>query len=96
VLRGAARPYRPDHGILPNDLSFAHGDRAEVDERDGMAAGCLQRHDLSVRADGAREADDAGGRCKNRLLALAGHVDPSVLAASVRVAAVDEGLENLP
>jgi hypothetical protein len=96
VLGCAARPDRSHDSALPDDVTLLHRDRAEVDERHRMAAGRLHRHDLSVRADGAGECDDARAGSKNVLLTLARHVDPSVLAARVRVAAVDEGLEHLP
>jgi hypothetical protein len=95
VLGRAARPYRPDGGALPDDVTFAHRDRAELNKRHRIAAGCLHRHDLPIRADGAREANDAGGRCEDRLLAVSSHVDPSVLTARIRVAAVDKRLEHL-
>jgi hypothetical protein len=94
VLGRAARPGRSHGAALTDDVAFAHCDRAELDERHRIAAGRLHRHDLPVRADGARETHDARGRRKDRLLALARHVDPPVLAARVGVAAVDEGLEN--
>jgi hypothetical protein len=95
VLRYAARSYRSDRGTLADSVTFLHRDRAQVDKRYRMAAGRLHSHDLPVRTNRAREANDAGGRCKNRLLALARHVDPPVLATRVRVTAVDEGLEYL-
>jgi hypothetical protein len=59
VLRCAARSYRTDHGTLADSVTFRHRDRAEVDKRHRMAAGRLDRHDLPVRTDGAREAHDA-------------------------------------
>ncbi len=95
VLGRAARAYRPDNCALPNSVTFAHRYRADVDERHRVAAGCLHRHNLPIRADGAREANDAGGRCEDRLFAVSRHVDPSVLTARVRVAAVDKGAEHL-
>ena len=96
VLGRAARPDRSHDSALADDVALLHRDRAEVDERHRMAAGRLHCHDLSVRADGSGERDDARARRKNGLVTLARHVDPSVLAARVRVAAVDEGLEHLP
>ena len=95
MLGRPARPYRPDDATLPNGVTLLHRDRAEVDKRHCIAAGRLDRHDLSVRPDRAREGDDARRRYKHRLLALPGHVDAPVLAARVRVAAVDERLEHV-
>jgi hypothetical protein len=93
MLGRAARSYRSDHGTLADSVTFLHRDRAEVDKRHRMAAGRLDRHDLPVRTDRAREAHDAGGRREDRLFALSSHVDSSVLPACIRVSAVDEGLE---
>jgi hypothetical protein len=59
VLGGAARSSRSDHGTLADIVTFLHLDRAEVDKRHHMAAGRLDRHDLPVRTDRAREAHDA-------------------------------------
>jgi hypothetical protein len=95
VLGRAARADGSNDSALADDVTFAHRDRAELDERHGIGAGRLHRHDLSVGPDGAREADDTRGRSKNRLLAVSRHVDPSVLTGRIRVSAVDEGLEHL-
>jgi hypothetical protein len=94
VLAGAARPDRPDPRSLANSVTLPDGERAELNKGYRVPIGGLDRDDLSVRAHGAGEPDDTRSRREHGLAALALHVDPPVLAASVRVAAVDERLEN--
>jgi hypothetical protein len=95
VLGRAARADGSDHGAFADSVTFRHRDRAEVDKRHRVAAGRLHRHDLPVRADRAGKAHDPGRRRHDRLFAVSCHVDPSVLAACVRIATVDEGLEHV-
>jgi hypothetical protein len=96
VLGLAARPDGADDRTLADDVALGDRRRAEVDKRHRMTAWRFDRHHFAVRADGPCERDDSRSRRKDLLFAFACHVDPPVLAAGVRVAAVDERFEDVP
>lgn len=95
VLGRSARPDSSHESPFPDDLSLAHADAAEMDERHGVAVLRLDRHDLAARAHRAGERHDSAGRCAHRGIALVADVDASMLAARIRVIAEREGFEHL-
>ena len=81
----AARPDRADARALEDGGAARHANRAEVQERHGVAVLCLDRHALATVRDRAGEADDAScGRAYGRARG-AGDVDAAMLPRRVRV-----------
>jgi hypothetical protein len=58
----AARPDRTDGIALEDGRAAVDADRPEMEERDGVAVLCLDRHGLATTRDRAREADRASSR----------------------------------
>jgi ABC-type amino acid transport substrate-binding protein len=92
VLRIAASADRADRLALRDRGCSRDGDRAEVDEGDGVAVGRLDRYDAPAARDHAREADDASGRGAHRRVGCRGNVDSAVLSSCVRIVPEVEGL----
>lgn len=90
---------RPDHA---DDFSFAHGspradrNRSQVNERDGVPVFCANRQAAALARHLAGERNDSGhGRVYVGARRCA-DIDSTVLTASVRVVAGDEGSEHRP
>jgi hypothetical protein len=96
VLGSSARPDSADRRSFLHGIALPHGDVAEVDERNGVPVTGLDGDDLAVSADRARERDDPCGRSAHSRIARVGDVDPTVLAARIRVTAVDKLLQHFP
>jgi hypothetical protein len=90
VLGSARRPDRADHCALLYALTACHRRRAEVDERDRVAFGRLDRNGEAVRRHRADERDHSPTRGDDGLAGLTGDVDAAVLPGGVRVSAVSE------
>jgi ATP-dependent RNA helicase RhlE len=85
VRRDPGRADGPDDGAL-GDLGVpADGDRAEVDERDGVPVRGRDRDAQAARRDGAGERDRSAPRREDRRGDCAADVDSSVLPTGVRV-----------
>jgi hypothetical protein len=96
VLGLAARPERADRRPLREDGPSGDGDRVQVQERDRVAVGCLDRHRPAVHRQDAREANDARGRGRNRTSGGPRDVHATVVAGLVLGAAVLEGPKHRP
>jgi hypothetical protein len=79
VLGNAARPHDRDGLAFGNDCAARDQGRAEVQERDGVAVGRLDRDRQTVRRDPADERDRAGGRSENRIAERTLDVDAAML-----------------
>lgn len=90
----AARPDGAHDIALFNRRSGAHTDRAEVDERDGVAVGGANRQTEPLVRQLARERDDAQSRRPDVAGHRRRHVDPTVLAAGIRVVLCDERAQH--
>jgi hypothetical protein len=95
VLGRPARSDRADRRPLSNDITLADGVAAELNERYRIAVTGLYRDDLPVRAHGPGEGDETRRRGEHGCALIAGDVDSAVLAARVRVAAVDKGPDHV-
>ena len=85
----AAGPDRPDGVSLRQGRAALDADRAEMEQRDGVAVLCLDRHGLATIRDRAREADRARGRRTYRRARLACDVDAPMLARGIGVAGAE-------
>ena len=90
MLTLAARADRADPRPLGENRVAVDGDRAEVDERDGVAVRRLHGHRSAAAWDGAGEAHDPGGGRSRRRPLLAGNVDASMLPSGVGIVPEDE------
>ncbi len=90
-FRGSARSNRPDLGALAHGVSLFHAERTQMDEGHRVSVAGLDRHDLAVCTDRAREGDDARRRCYDARSRWPGDIDTAMLAARVRVVADDKG-----
>jgi hypothetical protein len=70
-------------------------DRAEMDERDGVAVRSPDRDREAVSRHRAGERDAASARGEDRAPGASAHVQTAMLAPSVRVGSEAEGAENL-
>jgi hypothetical protein len=80
VGRHAARADDPDRLALRHDRAPADQERAEVQERDGVAVGRLNGDREPVRRDLADERHRSGGRRDHRVTERPLDVDPTMLA----------------
>jgi hypothetical protein len=94
VLELAARPDRADILGFGDGSPASHGKRAQVNEGDGIAVGCLNRHTRAAPRHSAREGDGPCSRCDDRRPGGRADVDPAVLARRVGVVAEDEGPQH--
>jgi hypothetical protein len=90
MLDLAARADRADRRTLGENRVAVDGDRAEVDERDGVAVRRLHGHSPAAAGDGAGEAHDPGGGRPHRRPLLTGNVDASMLPSGVGIVPEDE------
>jgi len=97
VVDDAARADGP-HDVGFSDTHAAlHSDRAEMNERRGVAERSLDRDRLAADRNGARERDDAVGRSTYVGARRRAQVETAVLPGRVRMRAVErERTENRP
>jgi hypothetical protein len=87
-----ARPTdRSDAVALDDRLAARDGNGAEVDERDRVAVGRLDRHGAAAAGHGARERDRAGRRGPNEPACRRSHVDAAMLLSRIGIVPEDEG-----
>jgi hypothetical protein len=97
VGRHAARADDPDRLALRHNRAPADQERAEVQERDGVAVGRLNGDREPVRRDLADERHRSGGRRDHRVTERPLDVDPTMLAREERVLLVKrEALQHRP
>jgi hypothetical protein len=85
VLRFPARADRTDDVVLGDRGPDAHGDRAQVNERDREALGGADRQRQAGSRNGSGKADDTCLRCPHVRARGRADVDSPVLAARIRV-----------
>lgn len=81
---------------LGDEAASRDRDRAELQQRDRVAVGGLDRHGPPAAGHGAAERDRAGGRRANDGADLGPDVDAAMLAGGVRVLAELERPEDGP
>jgi hypothetical protein len=91
-----ARSDAADDRPFGDDGSAQHGDRFELQQRDGVAVRGSDRHGMSAARNRAGEADRSFGGRDDRRTHRRTDVDPSVLTACVRIWAVAERPEHRP
>jgi hypothetical protein len=97
VGRHAARADDPDRLALRHDRAPADQERAEMQERDGVAVSRLNGDRESVRRNLADERHRSGGRRDHRVTERPLDVDPTMLAREERVVLVKcEPLQHRP
>jgi hypothetical protein len=97
VGRHAARADDADRLALRHDRAPADEERAEMQERDGVAVGRLNGDREPVRRDPADERHRSGGRRDHRVTERPLDVDPTMLAREERVLLVKrEPLQHRP
>jgi hypothetical protein len=94
VLRRAGRAHRPDRRALGHGGALLDADRAEVDERDRVAARGLDRDAPTMGGQRPGERDGSAGRSAHRAPVGSRDVDPAVLTAGVRVGADRERAQH--
>ncbi len=90
MLGLAARPERADRLAFGDDRSSGDAERPQMQERDRIAVGGLERHRPAVKRQGAGEANDAGNGRGDGLGCFAGDVYAAVLPSLVLAALVLE------
>jgi hypothetical protein len=90
VLRVARWADQPDRRPLLEQCVRLDGDRAQVDEGDGVAARGPHGDGAAAARDGAGEADDATDRRAHLRARRAGDVDAAVLSPGVGVVSEHE------
>jgi hypothetical protein len=96
VLELAASTDRSDGLTLGDVGAGRHGDRAEVEESDGVAVRRLDRERAAVSRQRSREPHGAGRRRQGRFARRAGDVDAAMLARFVLAWRHDERLQHRP
>jgi hypothetical protein len=85
VLDVAARADRPDVNARRDGIALAYADRAEVDERRGVAVGRLDRDGAPAPWNGSGECHSPARRRDDRSAGRSADVDAAVLPGGVRV-----------
>ena len=93
-LRLARRADRADHGALRDRRAALDGDRAEVDERDGVAVVGPNRDRVAVRGQDPGERDGAAAGGEHALTVGAPDLDAAPLAPGVGIVAAAESPEH--
>ncbi len=88
-LRRPARAHGAHHVALGDGVAAPHRVGAEMNERDRVAVGGLNRDRLSLRRDGPGEGDRSRDRCDDFCAVGGSDVDTAVLSGRVRVARVE-------
>lgn len=91
MLGSAARADRPHCRALGDGRAPGERERAEVEERDGVAARGPDGDGEPAAGNGPREGDRPRRRSANRCAGGTADVDSSMLAARVRVVAEGKG-----
>jgi hypothetical protein len=91
VLRLAGPTGRADAPALGDLVAARDGDGAEVDERDRVAVGRLDRHRAASAGHGAGERDRAGRRRLDERACRRGDVDAAMLLGRIGIVPEDEG-----
>jgi hypothetical protein len=94
MLRLAAPAHDSDRIPLRDRVAPSDTDRAEVEQRDGVAVRCEDRHAAPAGRDGARERDRPRGWGTHRRALDPGDIDPAVLTAGIRVGAEHERAQH--
>ncbi len=87
---------RADARALPHLVAALHCDRAELQQRHGVAVARADRQRATSRGNGAGEGDGPCHRCAHRLAHGAADVDPAMLPCGVRVRPEDERPQHRP
>jgi hypothetical protein len=95
-LHVTRRPNRPDRLGLGDAVAGTHGDRAEMEQRDGIAVQCPDRHRAAVPGQPAGERHLSGGGCADGGAGGAAHVDSAVTVLVVFGAAEVETAQHRP
>ena len=96
VLRVPGRPDRPDPLAFGDAVVGADQDRAQMEQRDGVAVGCPDRHRLAMRGQPPRERDSSAGRREDGGSSGAVDVDPRMAVLPVLGTAEVETAEHAP
>jgi hypothetical protein len=96
MLRLSARADGADHVALGKRRPKAHGDRAEMHERDRVPVRSTDREREARRGHGAGEPDDARHRRPNLGAARRADVEATMLPAEVRVVFQRETAQDRP
>jgi hypothetical protein len=95
-LRDAARPDRGDRIALGDQAAPPDPERPEMQQRDRVAVGRLDRQRLAAGRHRPGERDGSAGRRDHRRALRSTDVDPAMLAARVRVVAKAELAQHRP
>ncbi|MGA9763027.1 MAG: hypothetical protein WBQ14_11470 [Gaiellaceae bacterium] len=76
---------RADGFSFAHDRVLCNPDRAQPDQRDGIAVGAADGDRAPVPGHGAGEGDRSGRGRAHARAGLAGDIDPAVLAAGIGV-----------
>jgi hypothetical protein len=96
MLGVAGGPDRADAFTLRDIVVLTDQDRAQMEERDGVAVGCPDRHCLSVRRQPTREGNASVGRCEDLGTRVAADVDARMAVLSVLRPAKVEPAQHTP
>jgi hypothetical protein len=97
VSRHAARADDRDRLAFGHDGTCTDQGGAEMQERDGIAVGGLDRDREPVRRDLAREGHRSSGRCNHRLAESPLEIDAAVLSRDERVLLIEDvALQHRP
>jgi hypothetical protein len=96
MLRLAGVAEGADGLALRDDRAARYGERRQVQQRDRIAVGRLDRHRTAVHRQRAREANDAGGGGGDCLPGRTADVDAAVMTGLVLASAVRERPQHGP
>jgi hypothetical protein len=94
--RVSARADERDDGSLIDGIALRDQQLSELEERDGIAVGGLDRERLTASRDSAGERHGSRGRRVDVGAELAADVDPAMLVAGIRIGPEHEGPEDRP
>jgi hypothetical protein len=83
-----------DDSTLRDRAASGDGDRSELEERDGVSVGRLDRHGPAAARDGADEGNGTRGGSADGVAHGAGDVGAAVLAGSIGVRPEREGPQH--
>jgi hypothetical protein len=89
VVCDAARPDSSDDRPFLHRRTARHGDRPEMEKSRCVSGRGLDRHGLPAGRHGAREGDDSSRRSHDLGPSRRAEIEPSVLAARIRMRAVE-------
>jgi len=85
---------RADACAFPDLVPALHGDRAELQQRHGVAVAGADRQGATSRRNGSGERHGPRNRRAHRLADRTAHVDPPMLPRCIRVRPEDEGPQH--